>query len=246
MTPSLRIHIGSARELAAEFARQVVALATTSLAERGLFALAVPGGSAAEVLLPALARESLPWARIHVFWCDERDVPPDDAASNAGLLRRLWLGTPAWREARFHPMPGGAADLGAAADAYERELRSTLGANATFDLVLLGVGEDGHVASLFGADASQLQLERMVLAIAEAPKPPPRRLSLSFPVLARSRAVVVAAFGSAKAIAVRDAVEGEQAETPLARLVRSASAVTLLLDESAASLLRVRRSTMPP
>lgn len=246
MTPSLRIHIGPVRALAAEFTRKVVTLATTSLAERGRFALAIPGGSAAEVLLPALARESLPWERIHVFWCDERDVSQDDAESNAGLLRRLWLGTPAWREARFHPMPGGSPDLGAAADAYEGELRNSLGANATFDLVLLGVGEDGHIASLFGTAASQPQPERMVLAITDAPKPPPRRLSLSFPMLARSRAVVVAAFGSAKAVAIRDAVEGEQAQTPVARLVRSASAVTLLLDEPAASLLRDRRPTMPP
>jgi 6-phosphogluconolactonase len=241
VTHTLRIKIAAGETLAAEFASDVRALAGASLAENEIFALALPGGSAADVLLPALARVPLPWDRVHIFWCDERDVSENDPASNAGQLRRLWLGSAALASAKLHPMAGGAADVVAAAARYELELDAVLGRPPQMDLVLLGVGEDGHVASLFPGHDALRATERTVLPVMDSPKPPARRVTLTLPVLAAARRVAVAAFGTAKAVAIRDALRDPAAQTPLALLLRQAGDVMLLLDDGAASLLDADR-----
>ncbi len=234
------IVVAAAPVLADIFARRCASLAADAIAARGAFSLFLPGGSVARAFLPALAAASVPWRKVDMFWIDERAVGASDPDSNFGLVRRLIGGRAAIADSRLHPMHGEADDLDAEADAYARELEETLGRPPQADLVLLGVGEDGHVCSLFpGAPALQ-ERTRWVVAVTDAPKPPPRRLTITVPVLEAARAVCVAAFGGAKAGPIAAAIRGHYPSLPLTRALRGAGATCVLLDDEAASGLAAR------
>ena len=211
-------------------------LVRDTMAQRGRFSCAVPGGSVAEALFPAFAGLAIPWEQVHVFFGDERAVPPSDPDSNYGLARRLWLDRV---PARVHPMlTGPTDDLDAAAIAYANELKTTLGDPIRIDLALLGMGPDGHVCSLF--PNRTLPSDRPVAVIRDSPKPPPTRLTLTMPVLAAARAVWAAAFGKPKAAIVREAVERDDSRLPIAIALRSGPPSSFLLDPDAASALTPR------
>jgi 6-phosphogluconolactonase len=221
---------GLARTAAARFD----ALVRGAVAARTRFSCALPGGSVADTLFPTFARLAVPWEHVHVFFGDERAVPPTDPDSNVGLARRLWLDAV---PAHVHPMPADHGDLDAAADAYAEELRTVVGDPPRLDLVLLGMGPEGHVCSLFPGHALLRETQRLVAPITDSPKPPPRRLTLTLPALAASRAIWVAAFGTAKAPVIRDAIENPDSQLPVALAVRSGPPATFLLDRDAAAAL---------
>jgi 6-phosphogluconolactonase len=226
MTPE--IVTGDVAALADRAASELATEAARALAARGAFTLALAGGSIARAFFPRLAAVPLDWTRVDVFWADERDVPPADAASNYGLAHRHWLtpaGVPASRVHRMFAAPPGADVV----TAYTRELVRSAGAPPSLDLVLLGVGEDGHVASLF-PDHPALEATRPVVLVEDAPKPPPRRMTLTLPVLARSRRVVIAALGAAKAEAVHDALRSRRSTSPAARLTRATARPLWLIE----------------
>ena len=120
-----------------------------ALAARGRFALALPGGSVARTFFPRLARASFDWSRADFFWGDERAVPVSDPESNYGLARSLWLDPASVPADRVHRIEAESADPVAAAAAYAHDLTRLLGQPPRLDLVLLGVGADGHICSLF-------------------------------------------------------------------------------------------------
>ena len=218
-----------AERLVVDFERE----AGRGIAERGRFAVAVPGGSVASMCFPALAGARADWRRVHVFWADERAVPPQDPESNYGIARALWLEPAHVPAANVHRMPADSTDLIAAAAMYERELTTVLGTPPRFDFVLLGVGPDGHIASLFPRHpAARVDETRLVAAVSDAPKPPPRRLTLTMPILVNAARVVVAAFGAEKADALHDALEGGAA-TPVAELLRRTDRALVLADRAA-------------
>lgn len=235
-----RVYVGETTALADRFAAACVEDASEALAGRGACAIALAGGSVATSFLPRLAREPLDWPRIDVFWADERAVPPDDPESNYGLARRLLLEPAGVPAARVHRMEGEATDLARAAGAYGAAMEGLLGTPPRLDLVLLGVGPDGHVASLFPGHPLLLEASRPVVSLADAPKPPPRRLTLTLPVLTAAAHVVVAAMGRAKADVIRAAVEDAASPLPVALVLRRAARVDVLLDpEAAAGLSQV-------
>ena len=197
--------------------------------------MALPGGSTAEVLLPPLARAEMDWSRWDFFWGDERAVAPDDPDSNYGLCRRLFLGPIGAEPSRVHRVVGEGPDLEAAAAAYETELVSVLGEDAVLDFALMGMGPDGHVCSLFPGHPGLRERTRRVIAVFDSPKPPPRRVTLSMPVLEAARVVCVAAFGESKAEALGAALGDPTSELPVARLARGARHALFLLDPAAAS-----------
>jgi 6-phosphogluconolactonase len=190
----------------------------------------------AERFLPALARAPLGSADLDVFWVDERAVPADDPASNYGLARRLWLDPAGIGGDRVHPMTPGDGALDAAVRASERELLGALGAPPALDVALLGVGEDGHVASLFPGHPALLETG-WVSAVSDAPKPPPRRITLTLAALLLARRVAIGAFGQAKARVVAEALCDDRSPLPLARVLRGARECVLFLDPAAASAL---------
>jgi 6-phosphogluconolactonase len=233
-----RIVVDDPAQLLRTFANEFSARAAEVLARRERFIVALPGGSVAAAFLPALAALAIDWTRIDIFWIDERAVPPDHPDSNYGLASRLLLvpaGVPA---ARIHRMCGELPELDQAARRASDELRSVAGDPPLLDLVIAGVGEDGHVASIFNGGAELQPCPQPVIAVHDSPKPPLRRLTLALSVLARARLVIIAAFGTSKAEAMRDALEGGDTMTPAAELLRRASSSLMLLDREAGALLR--------
>jgi 6-phosphogluconolactonase len=226
--------------LAEALAARLASLGGKALAARGRFALALPGGSVADAFFPRLARVPLDWARTDFFWGDERAVPPSHPDSNYAAARALWLDLAGVPAGRVHRMEGEASDLARAAEAYARGMVQVLGTPPRLDLVLLGVGEDGHVCSLFPGHALLAEEARWAAAVEDAPKPPPRRITLTLPALAAADVVVVAALGERKARAVRDALEDAACSSPFALLARRARRLEILLDPPAARLLSRR------
>lgn len=245
----MRVRTGTRDAVISDVVEQLRHQVTTAVRTRGLCVLAIPGGSVADTILPPFSLVELPWSQIHLFWVDERVVPTESLDSNTGAALRRIADSPMAQHAHFHPMTDTFRDallselphhpdpLHTAAEAYARTLQATAGTPPVLDVALLGVGADGHVASLFpGTRWLDETMEPVVVDYA-APKPPPRRLSLSAPVLVRARHVIVVAFGETKAGAMRDALENPSIVTPVAHVLRNAQDVTVNLDHAAASRL---------
>ena len=219
MKPDIEICADEA-SLAGALAERVVSAAAAAIAARGRFVLAIPGGSVVSLLARGLAAP-LAAANWYVFWTDERRVPLSDPQSNFRLAQTELL--PKLAGAQIHPIRGSAAD-------YENELRPFL----PLDLVLLGVGEDGHVASLFPGNPATRETARLVVEVHGAPKPPPDRVTLTFPVLNAARATLVVAAGAGKA-AVVGRIFSAPGDLPAQRLSGSPR---WLLDRAAAAHLK--------
>jgi 6-phosphogluconolactonase len=198
---------------------------------------ALSGGATALIFLGALKNANVDWSRIKLFWADERAVPPDDPDSNYGIAQRMLLeplGAKAPRAFRMafdaaNDRPG-LSSLGSAAMRYDtllaRELRS-----GPMDLALLGVGEDGHICSLFpGHRALQIDDQR-VIAVEDAPKPPPRRMTLSLPFVVETKVIWLIAIGPRKLPVLQAALSRTQRTTPLDLLLHQAKNVTVFTDQ---------------
>jgi 6-phosphogluconolactonase len=131
-------------------------------------------------------------------------------------------------------MPADADDLDTAAATYEAELRKVLGAPPRFDMILLGVGADGHVCSLFPKHAALTEASRFVVPVTDSPKPPQRRLTLTLPALAHASLIVIAAFGREKALVIDEALNSARSHLPVARAARLGRETLFLLDRQAA------------
>jgi 6-phosphogluconolactonase len=224
-------------ELARKAAEWLGHEVTQAIAERGSCALSLAGGRTPEPAYRELALESrIDWEKVEVFFGDERAVPPDHPESNYGIAWQFFLGQLPIDATHVHRMRGEAVDLEQAALEYEADLRRTLGDPLRLDLALLGVGPDGHVCSLFPGHPALEETTRLVIPIEDAPKPPPRRLTLTLPALTDT-SVVVAAFGDAKAAAIEEAIHNRESRLPLALAIREARDVLFLLDKGAASRL---------
>jgi 6-phosphogluconolactonase len=204
---------------------------------RGLFAMALPGGSVGGHGFPALATVLFDWSVTHLFWVDERAVPSSSPESNFGLADSLWLGASDADPSSIHRMPADGPDLNAASTVYDAEIKRVLGNVPRFDLVLLGVGPDGHVASLFPRHPSLSEQHRLVLPIVDAPKPPPRRLTLTLPILTGAARVVVMALGASKAAVMHEALTRDDSRLPVSIVIQRAARTLVLLDEQAGAQL---------
>ena len=218
--------------LAQTFAAEFTAHAADSIARRGKFVVGLPGGSVATTFLPLLAAQSVDWRRIDLFWIDERAVPPDHPDSNYGIASKLLLAPARVPGPSVHRMHGELPDLELAARRASDDLTSIAGDPPRLDLALVGVGPDGHVASIFPGVVAP-SASSPVIAIYDAPKPPSRRLTMTLPVLADAGVVVVAAFGASKMMAMRGALDESDKTSPVARLLSRASSSLVLLDREA-------------
>lgn len=229
--------------LAEAAAARLGAIAEAAVAERGRFTIALSGGSTPRALFERLAappwRDRLPWAHFEVAWVDERDVPIDHPESNAGVAMRAWLDhVPVPRE-RIHPVPIHPGQPEATARAYEATLRALFPGEPwpLFDLVLLGVGEDGHTASLFPGSAALDEAEAWVVA-PWVPALGAYRFSLSLPALAHARRMLFLVSGAAKAPVVQAVLQQPAAEPGPARRVAEAHGhAEWWLDAAAAAAL---------
>jgi 6-phosphogluconolactonase len=218
-------------------AEAVVQVGRERIASRGRFNVALSGGEtprAAYGLIASRYQDALDWAHVHVFFTDERFVPPADPKSNAAMVVREWLSRVAIPRDQVHAIPTVGGTPAECADRYERTLRSVLIAGATFDLAVMGIGTDGHTASLFPGDSALSERERWVVPVQAPPGTEPRsRVTLTLPALNRSTRVVFAAVGAAKRARVAEALSG--ADLPSAR-VRGRESTEWLLDAAAANV----------
>jgi len=233
MTADVEIH--PVELLAARFARLTEETARDAIAARGAFSIAIPGGSAAESLLPSLVSASIDWSKCAVFWVDERMVPPDHADSNYRIAKGVWLDLVPLPAERIYRMHGEDPVAVQAAANYARTLRAAVGDPVAFDLVLLGVGPDGHVASLFPGHRLLRAWDREVAVLGDAPKAPSGRMTLTLKTLTAARRTVVFAAGASKAGAIADVLSNDESELPLALATMGNGPVTFLLDPEAAS-----------
>lgn len=195
---------------------------------RGL-SCAISGGATALLFLPALRAAKVDWSRITLFWTDERAVPADDPESNYGIAERMLLSPLGANAPRAVRMPT-ELPLAQAALKYDAELATELDKGA-LDLAILGVGEDGHVCSLFRGHPALTQNELRAVAVEDAPRPPPRRLSLSMRFLLQSQQIWLVAVGPRKLPVLQAALARTQRETPLDVVLQQSKNVTVFTDQ---------------
>ena len=230
--------VPDAEALAHEAARRVTAAAREAVGERGRCSLVLTGGSTPRRLYELLAGEpyasAMPWPVIEWFWGDERCVPPDDARSNFRLAHHAMLGHMPVDPDRIHRMKGEAPPE-VAATAYEDVVRRVV-PDGEFDFLLLGVGADGHTASLFPHHPALSAGERWVRAVhVEGAEPVADRVTMTFELLRRARATLVLASGAAKRAvvrAVRTDPDDAARRYPAARI--QGPTVSWIVDEAAA------------
>jgi 6-phosphogluconolactonase len=248
---SPEVHVlDSADALAADVASRLVPALGRAQREHGRAALALTAGSIMERVWTALAGDpaarDVDWSRVDVFWGDERFVPADSADRNDAPAERLLFGREPFSAAVRHSMPASGAefgdDLDAAAAAYSATLRSARRDDDTadvpsFDVVLLGVGPDGHCCSLFPDHPSSSDLSAPVIPVRNSPKPPPLRISFSFETLNTAREIWVVVSGSGKAEASARAIGGaDRTQVPSAG-AQGRERTLWLLDRDAAARL---------
>jgi 6-phosphogluconolactonase len=228
-----------AAAVARETAERFVAAAAAAIAERGRFSVALSGGSTPKAVYPLLVSQPLvsrvDWSRVEFFWGDDRSVPPDDPESNFGVAQQMLIShLPGVGPDSVHRMPADAADRDAAAAAYADEIVRVLGGSSSqppvFDLVWLGMGADGHTASLF-PDSEALDVSDRWVVANWAPRLASWRMTLTFPVLDAARQALFVVTGGDKADALRQVRSGSS-ELPAGRV--DAERTIWLVDAAAA------------
>jgi len=236
--PRIEVH-DDASALAAAVAGELVSRLAQAQSREEQPHVALTGGTIADAVHHELARlasgdSGVDWSHVDFWWGDERFVSRDSSDRNAGAARAAFLDPVGADPSRVHEIGStdDAASVAEAAEAYGRELR-THGSGA-FEVVMLGVGPDGHVASLFPGQPTLDVDDEIAAPVTDSPKPPPERVTLTLPALNRTRATWLVVSGSEKAHAVARAVAGD--DLPSAR-VHGTEETVWFLDREAASAL---------
>ncbi|PSB40325.1 6-phosphogluconolactonase [filamentous cyanobacterium Phorm 6] len=227
-------------ELIARSLAIVLSQIDKAIAERGICTIAAAGGSTPEPLYRSIASQDLPWDKIHVFWGDERYVAPEHQDSNQKMARLAWLDRVNIPASNIHPMPTGAADPAADALAYQTELQQFFkisdGEFPAFDIILLGIGDDAHTASLFPGTPA-LQVRDALVTVGNKDGQP--RITFTVPLINRARCVIFMVAGASKqpALAQIFAPAADEITYP-ARLVQPEGELWWLLDLAAGEAVK--------
>ncbi len=231
-------------ELSFATAKRFQELARQAIARKNFFASALSGGTTPKRLYELLAQKrfQIPWDRVHLFQVDERCVPPDHAESNYRMVREALLSRVALPEGHFHRMLGERTDREEAARQYARELTQWLSPKSgewpRFDLIFLGMGSDGHTASLFPGSPALGEQSRAV-SPNFTPKLTTERLTLTYPVLNAAEEIIFLVSGSEKAEALHQVLEGraDPARYPAQGIRPINGCLRWFVDEAAARTL---------
>lgn len=221
----------TAEEAGRQAAALIAAQAQRDIATHGRFLLALSGGRTPAEMLRRLAQEPLPWERVHIFQTDERVAPRGSPERNLSLLEHALIRSTTIPASNLHAMPVEAASLPQAARDYAAELRALAGRPAVLDLVHLGLGADGHIASLFPGDAALdvTDADCVMTGMAHGQS----RMTLTLPLMSRAARLLLLVTGESKAPALARLVRGDPT-MPAGRLRRSR--ITIVADAAAAAL----------
>ncbi len=243
VVPGQLVAVPNASDVAREAAPRIARALQGAIRKNGRAAAALSGGNTPRDTYTRLAHEpGIDWTKVDVFWVDERAVPPTDDRSNYRWAKATLLDTAHVPAGRTHRMLAEDPDLWAAAGAYERTIREHVEVDAdgvpAFDVVVLGVGDDGHTASLFPGEPTIDVVDRLVAAV-PAKGEREARLTLTAPAIEHARALVVIATGAGKRDALERvwAAQGDLPRTP-ARIIRACrGGVTWIIDRAAGGLV---------
>ncbi|WP_061292450.1 6-phosphogluconolactonase [Herbidospora cretacea] len=235
--PTVVVHRDPGVLAEAVAARLITRLADVQAA-RGSASVVLTGGTIGIATLAAVAaspaREAVDWRSVDVWWGDERFVPADSPDRNEKQAREALLDAVDLDPKRVHPMA--ASDSGLTPEEAAERYAANLGSAPEFDVLMLGMGPDSHVASLFPGHPALHVSDRTAVAVHDSPKPPPTRVSLTFPAIRAAREVWVIASGAEKAAAVRLGLTGDPLSAPAAG-ARGVERTLFLLDRAAAAEL---------
>ena len=211
-----------------------------AIARQDRASIVLAGGSTPKPLYESLATQDLPWSKIHIFWGDERYVPADHPESNQLMARQAWLDKVAIPQDNIHPIPTDGNSPEEDAATYEKELREFFGVSSSefpsFDLILLGIGDDGHTASLFPHTPILKETEK---AIAVGNKSGQPRLSFTAPLINQANCVLFLVAGANKTDALTHILQEDADNLAYpARLILPQGELWWLLDESASKTLK--------
>ncbi|MEO0986687.1 MAG: 6-phosphogluconolactonase [Cyanobacteria bacterium J06639_14] len=218
----------------------VVERIRAAIAERGICFIALAGGSTPKPLYAALAKEDLPWEKLHIFWGDERYVPSDHPDSNAGMAKAAWLDLVPIPSEQVYVTPTSFENPADAAVQYEQTLRQVMGNQdwPQFDVILLGMGDDAHTASLFPHTAALKVSDRLITVGEKAGAP---RITFTVPLINQSRCVLFLVSGSNKQAALTQifAPTADDYAFP-SRLIRPQGELVWLLDAAAGEPIKMQ------
>ncbi|MEV3904361.1 6-phosphogluconolactonase [Mycobacterium sp. NPDC050551] len=231
-------------ELVAAAGDRLAEAINAAVAARGVASVVLTGGGTGVAMLKRVGEHDIDWAKVHLYWGDERYVAADDDERNDKQAREALLDHVDIPAANVHAMAAldgeYGDDLDAAALAYEQVLAANAKSGEptpAFDVHLLGMGPEGHINSLFPDTPAVREATRLVVGVTDSPKPPPRRITLTLPAITRSREVWLVVSGAEKAEAVAAAVNGASPTAVPAAGAVGRDATVWLLDEDAASKL---------
>ncbi|MCG6945811.1 MAG: 6-phosphogluconolactonase [Deltaproteobacteria bacterium] len=245
--PEIRSY-SSLSELSLAAAEYIAELAEARIKERNIFTLVLSGGSTPRQLYEKLANQPISnridWQHAHLFWGDERCVPPDNPDSNFSLAFETLISRVDLPPANIHRIPATTGSPKAAAEEYEKILREFFQAVGetdsiisfpSFDLVLLGMGVDGHTASLFPGDAALGEKTSWVVAVeGTSASPPVPRITLTFPVINEAKCVLFLASGSSKLQVIQEILNNPHTVTYPAAKVQPSGKLLWFIDEGLA------------
>ncbi|MBW2201801.1 MAG: 6-phosphogluconolactonase [Deltaproteobacteria bacterium] len=229
--------------LAKQAAEIFVAGARRSVGQRGRLAVALSGGSTPRRMHKMLASEpyilNIPWGKIHIFWVDERCVLQDSHASNYGTAKRDFINAVPISETQVHLITCESSPRVSAKE-YQKILSDFFSFESSriprFDLIYLGMGADGHIASLFPGQKALYEKEKLVVAV-KGGDPNMNRISMTLPLLNQARHIVFLITGAEKARTVQTVLEDRKIRLPAQKIIPLNGQLTWLLDRGAASLL---------
>ena len=241
--PELRI-LKNAADLFEAAAAEFAAQASAAVRASGKFTVALSGGSTPKTLYSLLAtKPGIPWDKIYFFWGDERHVPPDDPESNYRMANQALLSRVPARAENIFRIHSEEKDAAAAALQYEQTLKDVFhlspGTFPRFDLIFLGVGPDGHTASLFPGTSALTEMHRLVVAN-WVPKFNTDRITVTFPVLNAAACVIFVMSGADKAPILQNVLENTAADLPSQKVRPVNGKLIWMVDEPAASGLSRR------
>ena len=246
-SPEIQIH-STSEILVEETAHLFMQISRTAVQERGRFVVALSGGTTPRGLFQHLAEEPyfslIPWNKTFVFWVDERHVPFTDATSNYRMTQETLLSKVSIPKEQVYPMTNGSLSVEKAASVYEMKLRRFFGGDSLpcFDLTLMGMGEDGHTASLFPGMPQVNEQDKWVVGyFVDTEKK--ERVSLTFPVLNHSRLMVVLTERTKKADRLKEVLEGpsDPPRYPIQYLRPAQGRLVFAIDASAALKLKTKK-----